>query len=87
MNNYVLGIKDTFASVVLKCLLAILNIICKPCIKANVINVTAKSTTFEVILSYNVARSLTVKCNFSNKLQTCENLTSYIVNNVFTLSS
>ena len=66
MNNYVLGIKDTLASVVLQSLVAILNVICKPCIKANVINVTAKSTTFEVILSYNVALSLTVKCNCSN---------------------
>ena len=66
MNNYVLGIKDTLASVVLQSLVAILNVICKPCINANVSNVTAKSTTFEVILSYNVALSLTVKCNCSN---------------------
>ena len=66
MNNYVLGIKDTLASVVLQSLAAILNVISKHYINANVSNVTAKITTFEVILSYNVALSLTVKCNCSN---------------------
>ena len=63
MIEYVSIIKNTLASVVLQSLVAILNVICKPCIKANVINVTAKSTTSEVMLSYNVALSLTVKCN------------------------
>ena len=66
MNNYVLGIKDTLASVVLPSLAAILNVISKHYINANVSNVAAKSTTLEVILSYNVALSLTVKCNCSN---------------------
>ena len=59
-------IKNTFASVVLQGLAAILNVISRHYIKSNVIDVTAKSTTFEVILSYNVALSLTVKCNCSN---------------------
>ena len=78
MNNYVLGIKDTLASVVLQSLAAILNVTSKHNINANVSNVAANSTTFEVILSYNVAQSLTVKCNCSNYLQICANLTSYI---------
>ena len=71
-------IKNTYASVVLQSFAAILNVICKHYINANVSNVAANSTTFEVILSYNVALSLTVKCNCSNYLQTCANLTSYI---------
>ena len=66
MIEYVLCIKNTFASVVLESLAAILNVISKHYINANAINVAAKSTTFEVILSYNVALSLTVKCNCSN---------------------
>ena len=66
MNKFFLCIKDTFASVASQSLVAILNAICKHYINANVSNVTAKITTFEVILSYNVALSLTVKCNCSN---------------------
>ena len=66
MIEYVSFIKNTFASVVLQSLAAILNVIYKHYINANVSNVTAKSTNFEVILSYNVALSLTVKCNCSN---------------------
>ena len=66
MNNYVLGIKDTLTSVVLQSLAAIPNAISKHYINSNVSNVTAKITTFEAILSYNVALSLTVKCNCSN---------------------
>ena len=66
MIEYVSFIKDTLASVVLQSLAAIFNAICKHYMYANVSNVTAKSTTFEVILSYNVALSLTVKCNCSN---------------------
>ena len=78
MIEYVSFIKNTFASVVLQSLAAILNVICKHYINANVSNVTAKSKTFEVILSYIVALNLTVKCNCSNYLRTCANLTSYI---------
>ena len=66
MNNYVLCIKNTFASVVLQSLLAILCIICKHYLNTVISFVTAKSTTFGVNLSYNVALSLTVKCNCSN---------------------
>ena len=66
MNKYVFCIKNTFGSVVLQSLAAILNVTSKHNINANVSNVAAKSTTFEVILSYNVALSLTVKCNCSN---------------------
>ena len=66
MIEYVSIIKNTFASVVLQSLAAILIVISKHYINANAINVTAKITTFEVILSYNVALSLTVKCNCSN---------------------
>ena len=66
MIKFVSCIKNTFASVVLQSLVAIFNAICKHYIYANVSNVTAKITTFEVILSYNDALSLTVKCNCSN---------------------
>ena len=66
MIEYVSFIKNTLASVVLQSLAAIPNAISKHYINANVSNVTAKITTFEAILSYNVALSLTVKCNCSN---------------------
>ena len=66
MNNYVLCIKNTFASVVLQSFLAILYIICKHYENTVISFVTAKGTTFGVNLSYNVALSLTVKCNCSN---------------------
>ena len=66
MIEYVSFIKNTFASVVLQSLVAILNVTSKHNINANVSNVAANSTTFEVILSYNVALSLPVKCNCSN---------------------
>ena len=66
MKNNVLGIKDMLASVVLQSLAAIPNAISKHYINANVSNVTAKITTFEAILSYNVALSPTVECNCSN---------------------
>ena len=66
MNKYVLCIKNTFASVVLQSLLAILYIICKHYQNTVISFVTAKSTNFGVNLSYNVALSLTVKCNCSN---------------------
>ena len=59
-------IKNTFASVVLQSLAAILNVICKHYRNANVSNVTAKITIFEAFLSYNDALSVTVKCNCSN---------------------
>ena len=66
MNKYVLCIKNTFASVVLQSVLAILTIICKHYENTVISFVTAKSTTFGVTLSYNVALSLTVNCNCSN---------------------
>ena len=78
MNKYVLCNKNTFASVVLQSPLAFLTINCKHYLNAVVSIVTAKSTTFEVNLSYNITLSLTVKCDCSNKLQTCANLTIYI---------
>ena len=66
MNKYVLCIKNTFASVVLQSLLAILTIVCKHYCNRVISFVTAKSTTYIVNLSYNVALCLTVKCNCSN---------------------
>ena len=66
MIEYVSFIKNAFGSVVSQSLAAIPIVISKHYINANVCNVTSKSTTFEVILSYNVALSLTVKCNCSN---------------------
>ena len=78
MNKYVLCNKNTFASVVLQSLLAFLTINCKHYLNAVVSIVTAKSTTFEVNLSYNITLSLTFKCDCSNKLKTCANLTIYI---------
>ena len=78
MNKYVLCNKNTFASVVLQSLLAFLTINCKHYLNAVVSIVTAKSTTFEVTLIDNIAPSLTVTCNCSNKLKACANLTIYI---------
>ena len=78
MNKYVLCNKNTFASVVLQSLYAFLTINCKNYLNAVVSIVTAKSTTFEVNLSYNITLSLTSKCNCSNKLQTSAKLTIYI---------
>ena len=66
MNKYVLCIKITFVSVVQQSLLAILTIVCKHYYNRVISFVTAKSTTYIVNLSYNVALSLTVKCNCSN---------------------
>ena len=66
MNKYVLCIKETFANVVLQSILTIFYIICKHYLNTVISFVTAKSTTFGVNLSYNVALSLTVKCNSSN---------------------
>ena len=66
MNKYVLCIKNTFASVVLQSILAIFCIICKHYQNTVITFVAAKSTIFGVNLSYNVALSLTVKCNSSN---------------------
>ena len=66
MNKYVLCTKNTFARVVLQSLLAILNISYKHYLNTVVSIVTANCTTVEVNLSYNVALSLTVKCNCSN---------------------
>ena len=78
MNKYVLCNKNTFASVVLQSLLAFLTINYKHYLNAVVSIVTAKSTTFEVNLSYNITLSLTFKCDCSNMLQTSANLTIYI---------
>ena len=78
MNRYVLCNKNTFASVVLQSLLAFLTINCKHYLNAVVSIVTAQSTIFAVTLPYNIAPSLTVTCDCSNKLQTCANLTIYI---------
>ena len=78
MNKYVLCINNTFASVVLQSLLAFLTINCKHYSNAVVSVVTAKSTTLEVNLSYNITLSLTFKCDCSNKLQTSANRTIYI---------
>ena len=61
MNKYVLCIKETFANVILQSILTILYIICKHYLNTVISFVTAKSTTFGVNLSYNVALSLTVK--------------------------
>ena len=66
MNKYVLCINITFASFALQSLLAILTIICKHYQNTVISFVTAKSTTYIVNLSYNVALSLTVKYNCSN---------------------
>ena len=66
MNKYVLCINITFASVALHSLLAILTIVCKHYLNTVISYVTAKSTTYIANLSYNVALSLTVKCNCSN---------------------
>ena len=66
MNKYVLCIEETFASVVLQSILTIFYIICKHWQNTVISFVTAKSTTFRLNLSYNVALSFTVKCNCSN---------------------
>ena len=66
MNKYVLCIKNTFASVVLQSLLAILTINCKHYSNTVVSIITVISTTVEVNLSENVALSPTVKYNCSN---------------------
>ena len=58
MNINVLWIKNTFAVVVLLNLLAILTINCKHYYNTTVSIVTAKSTTFEVNLLYNIAQIL-----------------------------
>ena len=66
MNKYVLCTKDTFASVVLQSLLAILTINYKHYLTTVVSSVTVNSTTVEVNLSDNVALSSTVKCYCCN---------------------
>ena len=66
MNKYFACTKNTFASVVLQSLLAIITINCKRYLNTVVSIVIAYSTTVEVNLSYNVALSLTAKCNCSN---------------------
>ena len=78
MNKYVLRTTSRFSSVVLQSPLAFLTINCKHYLNAVVSIVTAKSTTFEVNLSYNIALSLTFICDCSNKLQTSANLAIYI---------
>ena len=65
MNKYFLCIKNTFASVVLQSLLAILTNNCKYYSNTVVSIVTANSTAFEVNLSYYIEVSLFVNCNCS----------------------
>ena len=66
MNKYVLCNKNTFARVVLQSLLAFLTINCKHNLNDNFSIVTKKSTIIAGTLSYNIAPSLTGKCNCSN---------------------
>ena len=66
MNKYVLCINNTFASVVLQSLLAVLTINCKHYSNAVVSVVTAKSTIIGATFPYNIAPSLTANYNCSN---------------------
>ena len=60
MKKYVLCNENTFTSVVLQSLLAVLTIKCKHYLNAVISIVTAKSTIITVTLPYNIAPSLTV---------------------------